>query len=329
MIVTLSGKTNNCNSESEYSVENISSPTVPFSSTSVVINFQGITKINGIEVKRENLQSSVTFEPNDGYIHSEDDYLTLGELVDLGLPSGLKWASCNLGAKTPEDFGIIGYFGDTVGGIMTSDSIQRKKITGVFKWNDCDVNYTITQKAPREVREESGSYAYRSATYNLEYKGLFNRDVNLQVYIDEGILTMEEGYKYLHLTCDYDMIYVHNHNGLDQSNICGERLPTAEECQELLENTTPELIGNCLKFVSKNNNKSIIFPLSYEGETSYNYNRPLPSMSATLIGLSSSIDQTRIMNLDHVSMMMRYYNNARYLTSVDIRYGCTFRGVSK
>ena len=25
--------------------------------------------------------------------------------VDLGLPSGLKWASCNVGAENPEDFG--------------------------------------------------------------------------------------------------------------------------------------------------------------------------------------------------------------------------------
>ena len=27
------------------------------------------------------------------------------EYVDLGLPSGLKWATCNVGANKPEDFG--------------------------------------------------------------------------------------------------------------------------------------------------------------------------------------------------------------------------------
>ena len=31
-----------------------------------------------------------------------------GKPVDLGLPSGLKWASCNVGAKSPEEFG--GYY---------------------------------------------------------------------------------------------------------------------------------------------------------------------------------------------------------------------------
>jgi uncharacterized protein (TIGR02145 family) len=30
---------------------------------------------------------------------------TDGEYVDLGLPSGIKWASCNLGAVAPYDFG--------------------------------------------------------------------------------------------------------------------------------------------------------------------------------------------------------------------------------
>lgn len=27
------------------------------------------------------------------------------EYVDLGLPSGLKWATCNVGANSPEEFG--------------------------------------------------------------------------------------------------------------------------------------------------------------------------------------------------------------------------------
>ena len=34
--------------------------------------------------------------------------LTPGEAVDLGLPSGIKWASCNVGASSPEEYG--GYY---------------------------------------------------------------------------------------------------------------------------------------------------------------------------------------------------------------------------
>ncbi|MBR3076189.1 MAG: hypothetical protein IKH11_10620, partial [Bacteroidales bacterium] len=34
--------------------------------------------------------------------------------VDLGLPSGLKWATCNVGAKTPEEYGDYFAWGETV-----------------------------------------------------------------------------------------------------------------------------------------------------------------------------------------------------------------------
>ena len=43
---------------------------------------------------------------------SEDD-LTDGDYVDLGLPSGLKWATCNLGAEKPCDFGDYFMWGST------------------------------------------------------------------------------------------------------------------------------------------------------------------------------------------------------------------------
>ena len=33
------------------------------------------------------------------------------EYVDLGLPSGTMWATCNVGATKPEDFGLLFQFG--------------------------------------------------------------------------------------------------------------------------------------------------------------------------------------------------------------------------
>lgn len=36
------------------------------------------------------------------------------EYVDLGLPSGVKWATCNVGALTPEDYGGLYQWGGTV-----------------------------------------------------------------------------------------------------------------------------------------------------------------------------------------------------------------------
>ncbi len=37
------------------------------------------------------------------------------EYVDLGLPSGTKWATCNIGASTPEGFGLYFAWGETKG----------------------------------------------------------------------------------------------------------------------------------------------------------------------------------------------------------------------
>ena len=48
------------------------------------------------------------------------------EYVDLGLPSGLKWAKCNLGASKPSDYGDYYAWGETV---------PKKKYTWVtYKW---------------------------------------------------------------------------------------------------------------------------------------------------------------------------------------------------
>ena len=37
------------------------------------------------------------------------------EYVDLGLPSGLKWAKCNVGATSPEEYGLYFAWGETTG----------------------------------------------------------------------------------------------------------------------------------------------------------------------------------------------------------------------
>lgn len=42
-----------------------------------------------------------------------NDGVSTGEWVDLGLPSGLLWATCNLGATNPEDYGDYYAWGET------------------------------------------------------------------------------------------------------------------------------------------------------------------------------------------------------------------------
>lgn len=46
-------------------------------------------------------------------ISKPDGYNNGHGYVDLGLPSGLKWATCNVGATTPSDYGNYYAWGET------------------------------------------------------------------------------------------------------------------------------------------------------------------------------------------------------------------------
>lgn len=51
-------------------------------------------------------------------VNAQEEGATTGSLngqewVDLGLPSGTKWATCNIGAKTPEQYGNYYAWGET------------------------------------------------------------------------------------------------------------------------------------------------------------------------------------------------------------------------
>jgi hypothetical protein len=52
---------------------------------------------------------SIILCSNNGFSQSLNGH----EYVDLGLPSGTKWAKCNIGAKTPESYGDLFAWGET------------------------------------------------------------------------------------------------------------------------------------------------------------------------------------------------------------------------
>ena len=55
------------------------------------------------------------------------------EYVDLGLPSGTLWATCNIGASKPEEFGLYFAWGETKG--HTSDTSDGHKFEiKNYKW---------------------------------------------------------------------------------------------------------------------------------------------------------------------------------------------------
>ena len=67
------------------------------------------------------------------------------EYVDLGLPSGLKWATCNIGANSPEEYGDYYAWGET----ETKDkyTVENSSTSGV-KMNDISGNpqYDVARK---------------------------------------------------------------------------------------------------------------------------------------------------------------------------------------
>ena len=68
--------------------------------------------------------------------------------VDLGLPSGLLWATCNVGATSPEQVGLYFAWGETVG--YTAEQIargERKFNNTSYKAKGIKTNLTLEQDA--------------------------------------------------------------------------------------------------------------------------------------------------------------------------------------
>ena len=106
------------------------------------INFKNGQKVQFTE---ENVDH-VDFSPK-----PDDPTLTPGEVVDLGL--SVKWASCNLGASTPTEFGGYYAWGET--------STKEVYTEDTYSYYDKSTNrYT-------DIGSEIGGTSYDAATVNL------------------------------------------------------------------------------------------------------------------------------------------------------------------
>ena len=132
------------------------------------------------------------------------------QYVDLGLPSGLKWAKCNIGAKTETDYGYY------------------------FQWGD------IVDKSNAYCNRESYKY----------YKGFY---ANLTKYNNRS----------LYGTVDNKPTLDPEDDAAAQIMGGDWRMPTSDELDELLDNTTIDYYsGSGRKFTSKINGNSIFIPNS-------------------------------------------------------------------
>lgn len=85
-------------------------------------------------------------------VHDPETPEPLGDWVDLGLPSGTLWATCNVGADTPEGYGDYFAWGET----------QPKDVYNWSNYQYCNGSYDQLTKYCN-----NSSYGYNGFTDNL------------------------------------------------------------------------------------------------------------------------------------------------------------------
>ena len=170
------------------------------------------------------------------------------EWVDLGLPSGTLWATCNVGANSPEEYGDYFAWGETT---------PKERYDGSnYKWARWDWD-TISGEIPQ---------------VNVTFNKYYFRDWDDNAYV--------EGDRKTELDPEDDAAYV---NWGSQW-----RMPTLEQLLELEEYCDcqwTERNGITGQLITGPNGKTIFFPAAgaradrtyYIGENSYYWSRTLCS----------------------------------------------------
>lgn len=164
----------------------------------------------------------VALTEDDSKVHYKD--VPHYDMVDLGLPSGLKWATCNLGATKPEEYGDYFMWGSVTPNTDTA-----------WDW----------AHAPYQTNASATSY---SATKWTKYLGSTSSSYKDPSATDEDALKTV-------LDPEDDAAYVATNGAM--------RMPTKEEFDELLSGTTNEwttengVYGR--KFTSKTDSSKYIF----------------------------------------------------------------------
>jgi len=81
--------------------------------------------------------------PDNPITPTDPSEISTGEWVDLGLPSGLLWANCNIGATEPEDYGDYFAWGET------QAKIEYNWTNYAFAEGDDDGSLSFTKYRPR------------------------------------------------------------------------------------------------------------------------------------------------------------------------------------
>ena len=86
------------------------------------------------------------------------------EYVDLGLPSGLKWATCNVGATTPEEYGLYFAWGETTG-------YTAEQVPGVRAFDEA--SYTASAISTNLTLEQDAAHVHMGGNWRMPTKAEF------------------------------------------------------------------------------------------------------------------------------------------------------------
>ena len=180
---------------------------------------------------------------------NEPDTPDKHEYVDLGLPSGTLWATCNVGADSPEQYGDYFSWGEV--------APKGNYDWPYYKWAHWEYD-TISDHSYQVVEETW----YKYFSWNWTENGIIEGDGKMELDPEDDAAYVNWGSKW--------------------------RMPTLEQFQELLENCDWQWTnrkGVNGQLVTGPNGKSIFFPaaggrvdhLYNDGEHAYYWSRTLCS----------------------------------------------------
>ena len=168
--------------------------------------------------------------------------------IDLGLPSGTKWANMNIGATAPNESGLYFAWGETTG--YTADTSDGRIFDFTsYKWMTTD---SISRWGINKYQVADNQ------TSGIWYE--YDWDVVDYRFVGDGKTTLDL------------------EDDAARANWGGDwRMPTKEDFDELLANTTSEWITvgeiSGYKITSKKNSNSIFFPyIGYRWGGNFNNN---------------------------------------------------------
>lgn len=144
-----------------------------------------------------NDQNTPSEDPNeDNESDSNESDSNVHEYVDLGLPSGTLWATCNIGASTPEECGDYFAWGET----------ESKEVYDKYTYKFYKYDYSITVGNSLTITKYafSGDYVTKDSLSTLQPKD----DAATAAWGAEWRMPTEDEQKELINNCEFNMTEV-------------------------------------------------------------------------------------------------------------------------